>query len=169
VVVTYSSINTNAFDGYGEMVMGSKGTMIVSQEKEILLFKEAGLPLTSRTTSVTVENAGKKPVLETSPSLAGPTAAAALGSLATVEPSRGYREELEHFAYCVRHGDKSNYHADEEHKPRCRGEVAMADAIVALTSNIAMRENRRIEFNPKWFDYQSPEVPEGPSALAKRG
>jgi predicted dehydrogenase len=169
VVVTYSSINTNAFDGYGEMVMGSKGTMIVSQEKEILLFKEAGIPLTSRTTSVTVENAGKKPVLETSPSLAGPTAAAALGSLATVEPSRGYREELEHFAYCVRHGDKSNYHADEEHKPRCRGEVAMADAIVALTSNIAMRENRRIEFNPKWFDYQSPEVPDGPSALAKRG
>ena len=29
VVVTYSSINTNAFDGYGEMVMGSRGTMIV--------------------------------------------------------------------------------------------------------------------------------------------
>jgi predicted dehydrogenase len=169
VVVTYSSINTNAFDGYGEMVMGSKGTMVVSQEKEILLYKETGNPLTARTTSVSVENAGKKPALETSPSTAGPSQAAALGSLATVEPSRGYREELEHFAYCVRHGDKSNYHADEEHRPRCRGEVAMADAIIALTSNIAMRENRRIEFNPKWFEYQSPEVPDGPSALAKRG
>ena len=40
--MTYSSINTNSFDGYGEMVMGSRGTMIVSQEKEILLYKEAG-------------------------------------------------------------------------------------------------------------------------------
>ncbi len=107
IVVTYSSINTNSFDGYGEMVMGSKGTMIVSQEKEILLYKEAGSPSLSRTTSVTVEDQGKKPVLETSPSTAGPTAATALGGLATADPSRGYREELEHFAYCVRHGDQS--------------------------------------------------------------
>ena len=168
IVVTYSSINTNAFDGYGEMVMGSRGTMIVSQEKEILLFKEAGTPVASRTTSVTVETQGKKPVMETSPSTAGPTAASALGGLATADPSRGYREELEHFAYCVRHGDASNYHADKDHQPRCRGEVALADAVIALTSNIAMRQKRRIDFDPKWFDYQSPETPEGSPSIAQR-
>ena len=60
VVVTYSSINTNSFDGYGEQVMGSKGTMIVSQEKEILLYKEAGSPALSRSTSVSVEVAGQE-------------------------------------------------------------------------------------------------------------
>jgi predicted dehydrogenase len=170
IVVTYSSINTNAFDGYGEMVMGSEGTMIVSQEKEILLYKEAGNPLTSRTTSVTMETHGKKPTLETSPSTAGPAqAAAALGGLATADPSRGYREELEHFAYCVRHGNASNYHADTEHQPRCRGEVALADAVIALTSNIATRQKRRIEFDSRWFDYESPEVPDGSSAIARRG
>ena len=168
IVVTYSSINTNSFEGYGEMVMGSQGTMIVSEEKEILLYKEAGNPLTSRTTSVTVETQGKKPVMETSPSTAGPTAAASLGGLATAEPSRGYREELEHFAYCVRHGNASNYHADTEHQPRCRGEVALADAVIALTSNIAMRQKRRIDFDPRWFDYESPEVPDGNAAIAKR-
>jgi predicted dehydrogenase len=168
VVVTYSSINTNSFDGYGEMVMGSKGTMIVSQEKEILLYKEAGAAALSRTTSITVETQGKKPVIETSPSTAGPTAASALGSLATADPSRGYREELEHFAYCIRHGDASNYHADTEHQPRCRGEVALADAVIALTTNIAMRENRRIEFNPKWFDYEAQEVPDASQSLARR-
>ena len=161
VVVTYSSINTNSFDGYGEMVMGSEGTMIVSQEKEILLYKEAGNASLSRTTSVTVEGQGKKPALETSPSLAGPTAAAGLGALATADPSRGYREELEHFAFCVRHGNASNYHEDKEHQPRCRGEVALADAVIALTSNLAMRQNRRIDFDPKWFDYKSRETPEG--------
>lgn len=169
VVVTYSSINTNAFDGYGEMVMGSKGTMIVSLEKEILLYKEAGSPAASRTTSVTVETQGKKPVIETSPSTAGPTAASALGALATAEPSRGYREELEHFAYCVRHGNASNYHDDKEHQPRCRGEVALADAVIALSTNIAMHQNRRIEFDPKWFDYSAPDVPEGSPAIARRG
>jgi predicted dehydrogenase len=167
VVVTYSSINTNSFDGYGEMVMGSKGTMIVSQEKEILLFKE-GNPSASRTTSVTVETQGKKPVLETTPSVSGPTAAAALGGLATADPSRGYREELEHFAFCVRFGNASNFHADTEHQPRCRGEVALADAVIALTSNMAMRQKRRIEFEPKWFDYQSSETPESSRAIAQR-
>ena len=167
VVVTYSSINTNSFDGYGEQVMGSKGTMIVSQEKEILLFKEAGSPASSKSTSVTLETQGKKPALETSPSTAGPTAAAALGGLATADPSRGYREELEHFAYCVRHGNSSDYHADKEHQPRCRGEVALADAVIALTSNIAMRQKRRIDFDPRWFDYQSPETPESSPAIAQ--
>jgi predicted dehydrogenase len=168
VIVTYSSINTNSFDGYGEMVMGSKGTMIVSQEKEILLYKEAGSAYTSRQTSVSVETVGKKPVLETSPSLAGPSAASALGTLATADPSRGYREELEHFAYCVRHGDASRYHDDKDHQPRCRGEVALADAVIALTTNIAMHQNRRIEFEPEWFDYKSSKTPEGAPAIARR-
>jgi predicted dehydrogenase len=168
IIVSYSSINTNAFDGYGEMVMGSRASMIVSQEKEILLFKEAGSPSLSRTTSVTVESQGKKPVIETSPSTAGPTAASSLGGLATADPSRGYREELEHFAYCVRHGDPSNFHADKDHQPRCRGEVALADAVIALSSNIAMRQKRRIEFDPRWFDYQSPETPESSPAIAQR-
>jgi len=169
VVVTYSSINTNAFEQYGETLYGSRGTMIVEGEKEILLFKEGGSPYVSRTTSVTVEkNAAGKSVVETSPSTAGPSAATALGGLATADPSRGYREELEHFAFCVRHGDASNYHEDKEHRPRCRGEVALADAVIALTSNLAMRQKRRIDFDPRWFDYTSPEVPESTAATIAR-
>ena len=161
VVVTYSSINTNSFENYGETVYGSRGTMIVDGEKEILLYKEAGNANASRLTSIAVEkNAGGKPVIEASPSTAGPSAASALGGVATADPSRGYREELEHFAYCVRHGDSSNYHADSDHQPRCRGEVALADAVIALTSNISMRQKRRIEFDERWFDYKSDEVPE---------
>jgi len=167
-VVTYSSINTNSFDRYGETIYGSRGTMIIEEEKEILLYKDAVTAAESRLTSIAIEKAGKKPVIEASPSTAGPTAASALGGLATADPSRGYREELEHFAYCIRHGDESNYHADKDHQPRCRGEVALADAVIALTSNLAMNQKRRIEFNEAWFDYKSDEVPEGPQTLAKR-
>ncbi len=43
----------------------------------------------------------------------------------------------------------------------------MADAIIALTSNMAMRQNRRIEFDPRWFDYTSPETPERSPAIAR--
>ena len=37
----------------------------------------------------------------------------------------------------------------------------MADAIIALTSNVAMRKRQRIEFDPRWFDPASKEVPDG--------
>jgi predicted dehydrogenase len=40
VVVTYSSINTNAMEGYGEVVMGTRGTLQVMQERDVLLFEE---------------------------------------------------------------------------------------------------------------------------------
>ena len=100
-------------------------------------------------------------MIEASPSTAGPSTATSLGGLATNDVSRGYREELEHFAFCVRHGDSKNFHEDKDHKPRCRGEVALADAVIALTSNLAMKQKRRIDFDEKWFDFQSPEVPEG--------
>jgi len=36
----------------------------------------------------------------------------------------------------------------------------MADAIVALTSNQAMRSRKRIEFRPEWFQAESREVPD---------
>jgi hypothetical protein len=36
----------------------------------------------------------------------------------------------------------------------------MADAIIALTSNIAMKTGQRIEFNKKWFDLDDDATPE---------
>jgi hypothetical protein len=36
----------------------------------------------------------------------------------------------------------------------------MADAIIALTSNIAMRTGQRIEFKKSWFDMKSDDTPE---------
>ena len=39
-----------------------------------------------------------------------------------------------------------------EHQPHCTPEVALADAVIALTSNLAIAKSERIEFNPEWFD-----------------
>jgi hypothetical protein len=36
----------------------------------------------------------------------------------------------------------------------------MADAIIALTSNLSMRQRKRIEFQPSWFDPKSADVPD---------
>ncbi|MCA9082389.1 MAG: gfo/Idh/MocA family oxidoreductase, partial [Planctomycetaceae bacterium] len=40
VIVTYSSISTNSFEPYGELVYGSRGTLIMKQELESMLYRE---------------------------------------------------------------------------------------------------------------------------------
>lgn len=148
IVVSYSSINGNAFGGYGEIVMGTEGTLILENEQEAMLFKGA-----ATTTSITVaKGKGDAPTLDSTESESG----SALGRMALEGPvSKGYTEEMEHFAWCVRNFDF------EANKPKCHPKVALADAVVALTTNIAIRKGKRIAFEPEWFDINSDETPEG--------
>lgn len=152
-VVTYSSISTNKNEPYGEWVFGSRGTLAMKTEKEALLFKEeggGGAGGLDQRLHVIKSDAGG-PVLDsyetTTPSQAAGAATQAMGD----EISRGYTEEMEHFCHCIRTG---------ENNLRCPGRVAMADAIMALTSNIAMKLRRRIEFRDEWFEVDNPAVPE---------
>ncbi len=161
VIVTYSSLNTNSFEGYGETVFGSRGTMIVKTEKEALLFKEGSISTggggPDQRLHVINSSDGSGPVLDayetTAPSAAAANATQAMGE----KISRGYTEEMEHFCHCVRTG---NFASPKEGGLRCNGVVAMADAIMALTANRAMALGKRIEFKPEWFDPDAPDTPE---------
>jgi predicted dehydrogenase len=147
IVVTYSSINGNGFGGWGETVFGTEGTLILEQEQDAMLF--AG----SNTGTKIEVKAGKdgKPALDTYETGGG----AAVAQAATAEnTSRGYREEIEHWAWCIRN-------PAPEHQPRCKPEVALADAVIALTSNIAIAKGGRIDFQHEWFDIQSDATPDG--------
>jgi predicted dehydrogenase len=148
IVVTYSSINGNGFGGYGEVVMGTLGTLILEQEQDALLFKGS-----ATTTKIEVKQAdGKAPTMDTYETGGGAALAQAAGGGGPV--SRGYREEIEHWAWCIRN-------PAPEHKPRCKPEVALGDAVIALTSNIAIAKCQRIEFDPAWFDINRSETPDG--------
>jgi predicted dehydrogenase len=152
IVVTYSSINGNGFGGYGEVVMGTKGTLILEQEQEVMLYKDS-----ARDTRVSVTK-GKDgaPVLDTTDSGGGGGVAAAVAG-GGGPPSRGYTEEIEHWAWCIRNPAPEN-------QPRCKPEVAIADAVIALVSNIALanpQSRPRIEFEREWFDIDSDVTPEG--------
>ena len=155
VVVTYSSINGNGFGGYGEVVMGTKATLVLDREKEALLYPLAG---TSWKAGVKKKSDGGA-VLDTSASGDAAPAKTAEGNKAV---SRGYREEIEHWAWCISTGDYGN-------QPRCNGPIALADAVIALTAKQAIQNSGRkgghgfIQFQEGWFDYQSDEVPEATS------
>ena len=154
IVVTYSSINGNGFGGYGEVVLGTKGTLVLEQERDVMLYKDS-----AKDTRVTVAKAKDgSPTLDTTESGGGGGGAVAAGKAGSdAAPSRGYTEEMEHWAWCIRNPSPEN-------QPRCKPEVAIADAVIALVSNIALANpttQPRIEFKPEWFDIASDETPEG--------
>jgi predicted dehydrogenase len=168
-VVTYSSISTNAYDGYGEQVMGTRGTMILEKEMNAYVFREGAGPDTRITWA---ESHLSRPTTSS-----GSTAAWASGvSTADTLTSRGYREEQEHMAWLIRNPDKitwpseanhflmpckeNDYHPDLRFFPRCHGRVALNDAVVTLVSNLAMAKKQRVEYKPEWFDVNSDATPE---------
>lgn len=168
-IVTYSSINTNKFEPYGELVYGSRGTLFMKTEKEALLYKEEGKGSTGggpdQRLWVVQGAGGGGAVLQAYETSSGPKQAASAGEDWATNVSRGYTEEMEHFCWALRNfaGD---YYPNGQEIPfeekglRCNGVVAMADAIMALTANRAMALKQRIEFKPEWFDPTSPATPE---------
>ncbi|MFO7906751.1 MAG: Gfo/Idh/MocA family oxidoreductase [Pirellulaceae bacterium] len=151
IVVTYSSINGNGFGGYGETVLGTKGTMILAREQEVMLY--AGSDTSS---NVSVKSDEDGPTMDTQASgVAAPVAEAAAS---TGPVSRGYTEEIEHWAWCIRNPDPDNV-------PRCHPKVALGDAVIALTANVAVKKANKgeggyIQFKDSWYEVDSDETPD---------
>jgi len=132
--------------------MGTKGTLVLEKEKEALLYPIKGTTFKAR---VKKKKGSDAVVLDTSASGDAAPAKAAEGPAV----SRGYREEIEHWAWCVSTGDWGN-------QVRCNGPVALADAVIALTAKQAMTNSQKpgghghIVFQPEWFDANSDAIPE---------
>ncbi|MCC7336214.1 MAG: Gfo/Idh/MocA family oxidoreductase [Pirellulaceae bacterium] len=153
ICVTYSTINGNGFGGYGEVVMGTKGTIVLDREKELMLYKDSD---TSSKVSVKGDKGGFSLDTQASGNFAATNVAKAA---AGADVSRGYTEEIEHWAWCIRNPAPEN-------KPKCYPEVAMADAVIAMTTNVAIANGNRgeagyIKFQDSWFDRDSDETPDG--------
>ncbi len=151
--VQYASINGNKFGEYGETVLGTEGTMLLETEKDVMLYKKADTK--GKTRVAAKKQKGEKdarPVLKIDED--GDEESATVGHMAMLQAERGYAEELEHWAWCIRNPAPENL-------PRCPPTVALGDAIIALTANLSAREGRRIDFKEEWFDPESDETPEG--------
>jgi predicted dehydrogenase len=157
--VQYASINGNGFGGYGETVLGTEGTLLLETEKEAMVFKTSA---TDKKIKVAMGKDAKnkpQPVLQLDE--AGDAESAAIGALGTLPAERGYTEELEHWAWCVRNRDPENL-------PRCPPQVALGDAVIALVTNMAAKEGARIEFKKEWFDIDSDDTPDNVKPDARR-
>ncbi|QDU59556.1 Glucose--fructose oxidoreductase precursor [Planctomycetes bacterium Pan216] len=172
--MNYATINTNSREGYGEIVTGTKGTLLVMNEKNVMLFKERerGDKWRSQEMHVDYKNGDDQKLIGSKDPSIGE--GAALARLALDKASqflpagskkmmnnRGYHEEIEAFAHAIRNPD---------YKVRCDGRVALADAVMALSTNVAMRNQEKIAFEDSWYDPKNDAVPEnkkGGGTIAK--
>ena len=156
IVVTYSSINGNGFGDWGEVVMGLEGTLVLEREQDAMLFKNA-----SNSTRIKVgKDKDGKAALDTAES-GGHAAPVGKAALELGPISRGYTEELEHWAWCIK--NSGNKTPAPPYLPRVTPTVALADAVIALTANAVIHDpkNPRVEFQKEWFEIDRDETPEG--------
>ena len=154
--VQYASINGNDYGGYGEAVFGTEGTLLLEKEAQAMLYKTSSTGNKSWVTLIDrKDDQGPRPGLQIDKDKPekGDDQSAAIGRMAVKDAGRGYTQEMEHWASCIRHPETSS-------PLRCSPKVALADAVIALTTNLAAREERRIEFKDEWFDPMSDETPE---------
>ncbi len=126
----FTSIESNAFDDYYEMFMGTKGTLILSRETDAYLFQEGG----GKAAAVEVAAKGSGPALLASETQA-PHAGGSLGSSGTtVDRGASYRYEISEFCAAVRVG-----------RPlRCGPDKAMGSARACLAAHEAVQKKTRI-------------------------
>jgi predicted dehydrogenase len=128
----FTSIESNAFEDYYEMYMGTKATLILKREVEAYLFHEGGGP---NPTGVEVTAKGSGPALEASETKStGGAPRPVAGAVNTSERQNSYRLEISEFCAAVRVG-----------RPlRCGPEKALGSARACLAAHDAIQNKARV-------------------------
>jgi len=128
----FSSIESNAFDDYYEMFLGTKGTLILKGETEAYLFEEGS---GARAATLELAARGAGPALEASESRAGDAARAPRSATPdTIERVAAYRLEVSGFCSAVRTGTPL----------LCGPERAVESARACLRANEAVAGRARL-------------------------
>jgi len=134
LTVTWSSIQSNAFDHYYEEIMGTKGTIILSGETEALLFLEGQQ---GKMTEITTKADTGGAVMEASESRARDASGgqAAGGAAGGISALTAYRLQLQGFCRTIRNGEAN----------LCDGRTGLASAACILTADEAIARRQRLE------------------------
>ncbi len=133
----FSSIESNAFDEYYEMYMGTKGTLIMLREREALLFEEGS---TGRQTGIEVTPAGAGAAAQSSETMTANTnyaatrAAAAPAAAAPGGRTTATRLQMRRFCSAIRVGTPL----------ACGPDKAIASAAACIGANEAIKTRARV-------------------------
>jgi hypothetical protein len=134
LTVTYSSIQSNAFDHYYEEFMGTKGTIILSGETEAMLFMEGQK---GKMTEISVKADTGGPVMEASESRTRDAAGSSVAGSTSggITAVTAYRMEIEGFCRTLRNGEPN----------LCDGEAGLRSAAGILKTDEAIRQAKKID------------------------
>ena len=132
----FSSIESNAFDDYYEMYLGTKGTLIMLRERDALLFDESG----GRQTGIEVAPAGAGAVAQSSETMTANTNQAAARSAQPAAADAGARPpatrlQMQRFCSAIRGGTPV----------ACGPEKAIGSARACIAANQAIKTKGRVE------------------------
>ena len=131
---TFSSIQSNAFDDYYEMYMGTKGTLIMTRELDAYLFNEGE---GGSQTKVEMSPKSGAPVADSSATQPTGSAQRTVNQGDTVIVNKGisYQNEIAEFCSAIRTGSPV----------RCGGEKAMTSAVAILSGNLSAEKGTKQE------------------------
>ena len=142
--VTFSSIESNDFDHITEQFMGTRGTLVIGREGEVLLFgggdegkkieaeqRPTGIEVTPRTSGAVME-ASESRAADAMGRAVGPAARPAVGGGDHLLP---YRMEIANFCAAIRTGAPL----------RCGVDMAFKTTAACLAANEAMDKKARVE------------------------
>jgi len=131
---TFSSIQSNAFDDYYEMYMGTKGTLIMTRELDAYLFNEGE---GGSQTKVEMSPKSGAPVADSSATQPTGSAQRTVNQGDTVIVNKGisYQNEIAEFCSAIRTGSPV----------RCGGEKAMTSAVAILSGNLSAEKGTKLE------------------------
>jgi predicted dehydrogenase len=127
----FSSVESNAFDDYYEVYAGKKGTLILTREREAMLFEEGS---EGGATAIETEVRGAGPVIdasETKPASRGAAAQATTGSPGTVERPISTHRQIQRFCSAIRVGTPL----------ACGADKALASARACIRAHEAVEAN----------------------------
>jgi predicted dehydrogenase len=130
----FSAIESNAFDNYYEMFMGTKGTLIMRAETDALLFPEGGgagataVEVAAKKGGADLDASESKPASQTSTAVRGPGGENA-------ERGAASRNEIARWAAAIRTGAPL----------LCGPERASHSARACIVANEALQKNERIK------------------------
>ena len=128
----FTSVESNAFEDYYEMYMGTKGTLVLRSENEAMLFEEGD---SGRATTVEVTAKGTGPVVESTESR--PASSGAVAKTATGEKmskALPYREEISRFCAAIRTGIPL----------LCGPDHAIGSAKACIRANESVKQQQRL-------------------------
>jgi predicted dehydrogenase len=132
--VTFSSIESNAFDDYYEMYLGTKGTLILLHESDAMFFDEEA---SKRSTTIAVSSRDGGAVAQSSETMAGNRNTSATSATATASTTTGPRPiriEIQRFCSAIRTGTPV----------ACGPDKAIASARPCIRANEAIKQKTRL-------------------------